>query len=77
MDKKYYSYPKERLNEGRIPVKCLGDSGEVFSEIAHIMVDAIEENNKKRKEDSIHLSCRTCWTISSICKTCQGKKPFP
>ena len=41
MDKKYYSYPKERLGEGRIPVKCLGDSGEVFSEIAHIMVDTI------------------------------------
>ena len=50
MDKKYYSYPKERLGEGRIPVKCLGDSGEVFSEIAHIMVDTIEENNKKGKK---------------------------
>lgn len=47
MDKKYYSYEKEKLSEGRIPVKCLDENGEVFSEIAHIMVDQIEENNKK------------------------------
>lgn len=47
MDRKYYSYSKEQLQEGRIPVKCLGDSGEVFSEIAHIMVDTIEEHNRR------------------------------
>lgn len=47
MDKKYYSYPKERLTEGRIPVKCLGDSGEVFTELALEMVNCIEENNRK------------------------------
>lgn len=47
MDRKYYSYSKEQLHEGRIPVKCLGDSGEVFSEIAHIMVDTIEEHNRR------------------------------
>ena len=47
MDKKYYSYSAEELKEGRIPVKCLGDSGEVFSEIAHIMVDTIEEHNRR------------------------------
>ena len=41
MDRKYYSYTADQLKEGRIPVKCLGDSGEVFSEIAHIMVDEI------------------------------------
>ena len=47
MDKKYYSYSAEELKKGRIPVKCLGDSGEVFSEIAHIMVDTIEEHNRR------------------------------
>ena len=47
MDKKYYSYSAEELKGGRIPVKCLGDSGEVFSEIAHIMVDTIEEHNRR------------------------------
>lgn len=50
MDNKYYSYSAEELNEGRIPVKCLGDSGEVFSKIAHIMVETIEENNKNNKK---------------------------
>lgn len=47
MDSRYFRFPKERLNEGRIPVKCLGDSGEVFMEMALEMVNAIEENNMK------------------------------
>ena len=50
MDKKYYSYTADQLNEGKIPVKCLGDSGEVFSEIAHIMIDEIEKNNREGKK---------------------------
>ena len=48
MDKKFFSYSKERLiAEGKIPVKCLGDSGEVFYELALEMVNQIDENNKK------------------------------
>lgn len=47
MDRKCYSYEKEKLIEGKIPVKCLGQNGEVFSEIAHIMIERIEENNRK------------------------------
>ncbi len=49
MDIKYFSYGPERLGEGKIPVKCLGDSGEVFTEIALEMVSKIEENNKKHE----------------------------
>lgn len=47
MDNKYFGYSAEQLSEGRIPVKCLGDSGEVFTELALEMVGAIEENNRK------------------------------
>lgn len=48
MDRSVFSYSKERLiSEGKIPVKCLGDSGEVFYELALEMVNQIEENNKK------------------------------
>lgn len=47
MDKKYYSYPKDRFNEGRIPTACLADSQAVFRAIADEMVDAIKENNSK------------------------------
>lgn len=50
MDIKYFSYDKDGLQQGRIPVKCLGDSGEVFTEIARTMVNAIEENNKKSEK---------------------------
>ncbi|MDY5930692.1 MAG: glucosamine-6-phosphate isomerase [Candidatus Ornithospirochaeta sp.] len=46
MDRAVFSYPKETLvSKGRIPVKCLGDSGEVFYEIALEMVREIEKNN--------------------------------
>ena len=43
----FYSASREELKEGRIPVKTLGDSGEVFYEIALEMVRTIEENNRK------------------------------
>ena len=49
MDKKYYSYEKEDLKSGKIPVKCLGDSGEVFYELALEMIGEIEKNNKEGK----------------------------
>ena len=39
----YYSYSREELRNGRIPVKLLGDSGEVFYELALEMVETIEE----------------------------------
>lgn len=46
----YYQIPAEHLGEGaRIPLKLLGDSGEVFYEIALTMVNAIEENNRQGK----------------------------
>ncbi len=47
MDKKYFRKEGGELLEGRIPVKLLGDSGEVFYEMALEMVNAIEENNGK------------------------------
>ncbi len=47
MDIKYFKKEGCELLEGRIPVKLLGDSGEVFYEIALEMVAAIEENNKR------------------------------
>ena len=43
----YYSAGREELLRGKIPVKTLGDSGEVFYELALEMVEAIEENNRK------------------------------
>ena len=43
----YYSAVREELLKGKIPVKLLGDSGEVFYELALEMVEAIEENNRK------------------------------
>ena len=45
----YYSYSREELRKGRIPVKLLGDSGEVFYELALEMVETIEENNRKEE----------------------------
>lgn len=46
----YFHLPMERLGEGaRIPLKVLGDSGEVFYEMALMMVRAIEENNRLGK----------------------------
>ncbi len=43
----YYSAEGQELHKGRIPVKLLGDSGEVFYELALEMVRIIEENNAK------------------------------
>lgn len=47
MDSKYYAKEGKELLEGKINVKLLGDSGEVFYEIANAMVEKIEENNAK------------------------------
>ncbi len=47
MDSKYYAKESNELVDGKIDVKVLGDSGEVFYEIASLMVSKIEENNKK------------------------------
>ena len=41
----YYSAEGQELHKGRIPVKLLGDSGEVFYELALEMVNTIEKNN--------------------------------
>ena len=46
----YYSAEGRELLEGRIPVKLLGDSGEVFYELALEMVSIIEENKAKIAE---------------------------
>lgn len=54
MDVKYFKKEGKELLEGKIPVKLLGDSGEVFYEIALEMVGAIEENNKKG-EDTVFI----------------------
>jgi len=45
----YFKYPKERFSEGRIKTKCLGDSGEIFYELALEAVEEIEKNNKEGK----------------------------
>lgn len=47
MDIKYFKMEGDELLKGRIPVKLLGDSGEVFYEMALEMVGKIEENNGK------------------------------
>lgn len=50
MDKKMYHIEGEKLHEGgKIPVKTLGDSGEVFYELALEMVRTITENNRRNK----------------------------
>lgn len=42
----YYQIPASRLGEhAKIPLKCLGDSGEVFYEMALEMVGEIRKNN--------------------------------
>ncbi len=46
----YLGYSKDELYKGRIPVKLLGDSGEVFYELALEMVETIEENNRNGEE---------------------------
>jgi len=44
----YYLIPPEELGKGaRIPLKCLGDSGEVFYEMAREMADTVAQNNAK------------------------------
>lgn len=45
MDKKYFMTEPADLANGKIPVKLLGDSGEIFYEIALEMVEEIEKNN--------------------------------
>ena len=44
----YYRIPPEELGkDAKIPLKCLGESGEVFYEMAREMVQAIQENNAR------------------------------
>ncbi len=46
----YFNLPAEALGQGaKIPVQVLGDSGEVFYELALEMVDAIRANNAAGK----------------------------
>ena len=47
MDRKYYSYGKERFGEGRIRTICLPSSEEVFRTIAEEMAEEIRTNNAK------------------------------
>ena len=47
MDRKYYSYGKERFGEGRIRTICLPSSEEVFRAIAEEMAAEIRKNNAK------------------------------
>ena len=47
MERKYYSYTKERLCEGRIPTRVMDDSQAVFRAMAQEMADTIEENSRK------------------------------
>lgn len=47
MDRKYYSYPEDRLKEGKIRTVCLSSSEEVFKAIADEMTDQIKKNNAK------------------------------
>ena len=49
MKKELYHCDEEQLYNGKIPVKLLGDSGEVFYEIALEMVNEIVANNEKGK----------------------------
>lgn len=47
MDRKYYSYPADRLCEGRIPVSLHSSSEDVFRTMAEEMASTIEANNSK------------------------------
>ena len=50
MKKEYYQIPAERLGEGaKLPILKLGDSGEVFYELAEEMCGAIRANNAAGK----------------------------
>ena len=46
----YYRIPPEELGKNaKIPLKCLGESGEVFYEMAREMVQTVQENNVRGK----------------------------
>ena len=46
----YYRIPAAELGKSaKIPLKCLGESGEVFYEMAREMVETIEENNARER----------------------------
>ena len=46
----YYRIPAHELGKGaRIPLKCLGESGEVFYEMAREMAETVQENNGRGK----------------------------
>lgn len=47
MDTKYYSYPKEKFDEGKIRTVCLESSEAVFRAMAEEMARAVRENNEK------------------------------
>jgi 6-phosphogluconolactonase/Glucosamine-6-phosphate isomerase/deaminase len=50
MDAKFYRTEGSELTSGKIKVKLLGDSGEVFYEMALLMADTIEKNNSEGKK---------------------------
>ena len=49
MNLEFYAKESNCLNDGKIKVKVLGDSGEVFYEIAQTMVSTIEKNNSNNE----------------------------
>lgn len=52
----YYQIEGERLGWGaRVPLKCLGDSGEVFYEMALDMIAEIKRNNAARRRTALIL----------------------
>ena len=49
MNLEFYARESNCLTDGKIKVKVLGDSGEVFYEIAQTMVSTIEKNNSNNE----------------------------
>ena len=50
----------------KIPVYPLGDSGEVFYEMALEMVNTIKKHNARGK-NRLHLPCGPCGPVSHFC----------
>ena len=74
MGENYFQISEERLGEGaKIPILKLGDSGEVFYEIALEMADEIEKNNQAGK---FYLPGGTGGPVADFCPPGQSARDF-
>ena len=75
MNMNYYQISAEELGKNaKVPLLKLGDSGEVFYEIALEMVNEIEKNNAVGQPHGVHLPGRSGGAVSHLCAAGQPER---